>query len=183
MAMALAWMRGPAWPSSIWGGLGRHMRGRATVLTSMPDAPPSGAALISEVAGRSNSELWADLDSLFQQMATIGGQIALRLGETDRRQAFRDEGATSTTHWVVERYGVAAATARALARVGEKAWDVPHLIGALCAGDVSLDKVKAMLDMATPETDADWVGRARDCSVRELAEIARTAADAAAAGA
>jgi hypothetical protein len=79
--------------------------------------------------------------------------------------------------WVVERYGVSTATARALTHVGAKAWDIPNLIGSLCAGEISFDKVRAVADVATHETDRELCGQAREHSVRNLADIARSAAE------
>ncbi len=147
---------------------------------SMPEDPAdhgrSGAEIISASAARSNEELRADLDESFRQIAAALGRVVVDLGETERRQAFRDEGATSTEAWVVERYGVATSTARALQRLGKKAWDLPELIGSLCAGDLSFDKVRAVADVATPETDLRLRDLAREHSVRELAEVARTTA-------
>ena len=32
---------------------------------------------------------------------------------------------------------------------------MPHLVESLCAGDLSLDKVRAVADVATPETDQE----------------------------
>ena len=58
----------------------------------------------------------------------------------------------------------------------QKAWDLPHLVGSLCAGEVSLDKVRAVADVATPETDRELCREAKEHSVRELAEVARTSA-------
>ncbi len=78
--------------------------------------------------------------------------------------------------WAVERFGISTPSARALSHVGELAWDLPHLVGALCAGEVSLDKVRAVAAVATPETDRELLERAQEHSVRELADIARASA-------
>ena len=109
-------------------------------------------------------------------MAAAAGDIVVRLGEISRRQAYRDEGATSLESWVVERFGVSVPSARALSRVGDVAWDLPHLVGSLCAGEVSLDKVKAVAEVATPESDRALAEAAQEHSVRELSDIARRAA-------
>ena len=61
-------------------------------------------------------------------------------------------------------------------RLGEKAWDIPHLVESLCAGDLSFDKVRAVADVATPETDRQLRDQAKECSVRQLADIARSTA-------
>jgi hypothetical protein len=136
-----------------------------------------GADLISAVAGESNEELASGLAEDFAQMNAAQARFVVRLGEYDRRQAFRDEGATSLESWTAERFGVSIPTARTYAHVGEKAWDIPHLIGSLCAGDISFDKVRVLSDAATPESDHELCDQARECSVRELADIARTSAE------
>ena len=136
-----------------------------------------GADLIGAVAAESNEELAAGLEEDFRQMTAAQGRILVRLGEFDRRQGFRDEGATSVEAWTTERFGVSAPTARALAHVGEVAWNLPHLVGALCGGALSFDKVRALADVATPESDAPLCEQANACTVRELADIARTTAE------
>ena len=79
--------------------------------------------------------------------------------------------------WTAERFGVSSPTARALSHVGEKAWDLPLLLGALCDGEVSFDKVRAVADVATPETDRELSDQAKACTVRELADVARTTSE------
>ena len=125
-------------------------------------------------AARSNEEIAEELDLAFRQRAAAEGKIVVLLGEADRRQVYRDDGATSVESWAVERFGVSTPTARALTRLGEKAWDLPHLVGSLCAGELSLDKVRAVADVATPESDEELCAQAKECTVRQLADVART---------
>ena len=61
--------------------------------------------------------------------------------------------------------------------MAEKAPEVPQLVGALCEAEVSLDKVRAVLDVATPSTEGELCQQAKGHSVRELADIARMAAE------
>ncbi len=131
--------------------------------------------MTSAAAALSNEEIADQLDRAFRQKAAAEGTIVVLLGEIGRRQAYRDEGATSPESWAVERFGVSTPTARALTRLGEKAWDMPHLVESLCSGDLSLDKVRAVADVATPETDQDLRDQAKECSVRQLADVARSA--------
>ena len=95
-----------------------------------------GADLIRAVAAESNEELAAGLEEDFRQMTAAQGRFLVRLGEVARRESFRDEGATSAETWAVERFGVAAATARAYVHVGVKAPRCPTWWGrcarALC---------------------------------------------------
>ena len=138
--------------------------------------PALRSDLIGAVAALSNEELTAGLEEAFKEKTAAEGRFLAYLGEAARRETFRDYGATSTESWTVEHFGVSTATARALTHVGAKARDLPHLVGSLCAGDVSFDKVRAVVDVATPDTDEELRDQARVCTVRELAEVARTAA-------
>jgi hypothetical protein len=137
----------------------------------------SGADLISVVAGESNEELVSGLAEDFSQMSGAQARFVVRLGEFERRSGFRDDGATSLESWVAERFGVSMPSARSLTQVAEKAWDLPHLVGGLCCGDLSFDKVRALAGVATPETERELCAQAKECSVRELAEVARSEAE------
>jgi hypothetical protein len=145
----------------------------------MPGTPTdlSGAELISAVAAESNEELASGLDEDFSQMTGAQARFLVRLGEFERRQAYRDDGATSLESWTAERFGVSTPTARAYAHVAEKAWDIPGLVGSLSSGDLSFDKVRVLADVATPETDRELCDQAKECSVRELADMARSSAE------
>ncbi len=132
------------------------------------------ALTTADVAGMPNEQLAEHLDGLFRLRSAVDGRILVLLGEAERRQAFRDDGATSAENWAVERFSVAVPTARALVRVAEKAWDLPQLTEALRDGEITFDKLRAVADIATPENDAELVEAARERSVRELAEVARS---------
>ncbi|MGD0748028.1 MAG: DUF222 domain-containing protein [Acidimicrobiales bacterium] len=134
----------------------------------------TGGDLTAGAAAMSNEQIRTRLDELFRQKAIVEGAIVVLLGEVDRRQAYRDEGATSSEPWVMERFGLSTPTARAYTHLAEKAWDIPHLVSGLCAGEISFDKVRAAAELATPETDRELRDRARESSVRQLTEMARS---------
>ena len=137
------------------------------------DVAPNGADVIDDAA-----LFDLDLDDLFRIKAKIDGCILKKLGDAHRSEAFRDDGATSPEAWVVERFGVSTATARAYTHVGEKASGMPHLRRiASCEGDLSFDKVRTLADVATPGIDRELCDQAKQCSVRELADIARSKAE------
>ena len=135
--------------------------------------------MIASAAALSNEAIADRLDGLFRQKAAVEGAIVVLLGEVGRRQAYRDEGATATEPWAAERFGVSIPTARALTRLGEKAWDIPHLVESMCAGNLSLDKLRAVAERghAQPVTRNFVIGL-RGARCDELADLAR--ADAAA---
>ena len=121
--------------------MGSTATNTATRLTF--DVPKLG---ISEVAAMPNEQLQEVLTESASAQASLAGLISLALAELSRRQAFRAEGATSAEAWMVERTGVAMASARTWAGVGERLFDLPHLSEALCSGAVPLDKVRARRD-------------------------------------
>jgi hypothetical protein len=129
-----------------------------------------------------NEELAARLDRLFRLKAAIDGLIVEVLGEVERREAYRGEGAVSTDAWAAERFSLSVPSARVLTRVATKAGVLPCLVGALQAGEISFDQLRAVADVATAETDHELRDRARECSVRELSELARSRRDQAGGG-
>ncbi len=121
----------------------------------------------------SDEDLRSRLDDLFRLRAMVDGRIIELLGEVERRETFRDEGATSTEAWLLERFSVSVPTARAYAHVAQRGADIPQLVEALCVGEITFDKLRAVADVATPESDRGLRNRAAECSVRELTELAR----------
>jgi hypothetical protein len=108
-----------------------------------------------------------------RQLASLAGRIVLLAAELDRREGWRDEGATSVESWLTERCNVSAATARAWAHVGARLFDLPQLADGLCEGRVSFDQVRAVADAATPENESAFLAQASECSVRQLSELAK----------
>ncbi len=145
----------------------------------MPDASPSHDLTdLSEVATLSNDDLGARLDDLFRLRAVVDGRILELLGEVGRREAFRDEGATSTEAWTAERFAVSVPTARTYAHLAERCEDLPTLAAALRRGEITLDKLRVVADVATPETDSELSTHAVTSSVRQLTELARSTGEA-----
>ena len=127
----------------------------------------------AEVATLSTERIMELAAESARRMASLAGLFALLAGELDRREGWRSEGATSIEAWMVERLGLSVPTARAFGHVGVRLYDLPCLASAMSAGDLSFDKVRAVVDGATPETDRELSDRARECSVVELTQLAR----------
>ena len=142
-----------------------------------PLAPARGAAFISATSAESNDVLAAGMKEDWRQISAAQARFIVRLAESNKREMFRDEGATSPEAWVAECFGISVPTARSLSLVAEKAQELPRPGGVLVRGDISFDKVRAVVDVATPETDRELCGQAKERSVRELVEVARGAAD------
>ncbi len=136
----------------------------------MADTRPLGDAALAALSSGTLMELAAESA---RQVAALLGRFIELVGELDRRQGWRDEGAISLEAWIVERCGVSVPTARAWAHVAGRLFDLPQLRAALGGGEISFDKVRAIADVATPETDHELREQATTCSVRQLAELAR----------
>ena len=134
---------------------------------------PTTTPTISSIATLSTSDLMEEAAAASRQLAALSGRIVLLAAELERREAWRDEGATSIEAWLSERCAVSPATARAWAHVGNRLFDLPRLAGGLCDGAVSFDQVRAVVDAARPDNEAALVARASECSVRQLAEVAK----------
>ncbi len=126
-----------------------------------------------QLSKHSNRELMDVIAESARQMASLAATVVRHAGELDRREGWRDDGATSLETWLMARLGISTSTAKTYAHLAERLFELPHLTAGLDNGDLSLDKVRAVADSATPESDRDWARRARDLSVRELADVAR----------
>jgi hypothetical protein len=127
-------------------------------------------------AAESTEALAAGMKEDGRLISMAQARIVVRQAEFGRRQAYSEDGATSLESWTAESLGASVATARSYSHVAEKSQDLPHLMGSLCVGEISFDKVRTVVDVATPETDRALCAQAKDLSVRELAEVARTTA-------
>jgi len=142
------------------------------------DVTPLGAAeFISAASAETNEALAAGMKEDCRQIAEAQARFVVRLAESTKREMFRDDGATSPEVWVAERFGVSGPTARSFSVVADKAPELPHLVGSLGAGDISFDKVRAVVDVASPESDRELCDQAKEHSVRELVEVARGVAE------
>ena len=121
----------------------------------------------------STVELKEEAGRLGPEIAARQGRLAAIAGEMERRRTWDDDGASSMAAWMVERNGVSARTGRAMTAIGERLYDLPQLARAFQAGEISLDKVAAVIAFATPESDAEVTAQAKACSVKELHHLAR----------
>jgi hypothetical protein len=123
----------------------------------------------------STVELMDETERLARVISSTLGSLLSSVGELDRRQAWRTEGATSMGAWLTERLGVAEGTGRSWSRVAERLWDLPHLAQGLRVGALTFDKVRAAVQIATPESDASVLRQAQECTVRQLMDLVQAA--------
>jgi hypothetical protein len=127
----------------------------------------------TELARLSDEELLSELTETARAKEALSGREAQLGGEIARREAYRADGATSLDSWLAGHLGRSAASARALAHVGECLFDLPKLQEALSSGRLSFDQVRVLADVASPESDAEWAERAKGISVKDLTDLVR----------
>jgi hypothetical protein len=127
------------------------------------------------IAALSDEQIKAEATASFCRMTAEAGRFVQLTAELARRQGFRSDGATSIETWMVERTGMSMPSARAYAEVGKRLAELPHLGAALCEGTLPFDKVRVVAPLARAESDALLAERAKELSVRQLVELARSA--------
>ena len=146
-------------------------------ITTDVAARVAGAAFVELAAAESTEALAAGMKEDGRLITMAQARLVLRQAEFARRQGYADDGATSLESWTAESLGASVATARSYAHVAEKSADLPELMGAMAAGEISFDKVRTVVDVATPRNDRALCAQAKELNVRELAEVARTTAE------
>src|SRR6202046_3646880 len=125
----------------------------------MPDTTTALAPMVasadfmSSVAAESNQALAAAMKEDQRLISMAEARIVLRQAEFARRQAYVDDGATSLESWTALNLAVSVPSARSYSQAAEKSEELPNLVGSLYAGEISLDKVRTVLPVATPQSD------------------------------
>ena len=106
-----------------------------------------------------------------QISALLREQLA-DIAEFDRAEAWRGDGAGSMTVWVTDQCGVSASTARQWVRAAADLAELPALSESLASGEMSLDKVAPLAEVASPETEAEIRSAAAHWTVKQARDLA-----------
>ncbi len=135
-----------------------------------------GSLSTAAVARLGTDELMAVAARAFAARCSQDAVLTTVGAELERREAWRDSGATSLGSWLVQQLGVSEATARAYSEVAAHVSDLPHLAAGLFDGRLNLDKVRTVVAVATPETEAGWAEAAGALSHKDLGALVRAEA-------
>ena len=102
---------------------------RPTVRAAIAEMPAIDLRSLTnnELAQLNNQGLLSKLAETVRAKEALAGREAQLGAEVARREAFRDDGATSLESWLTGHMGRSASSARALAHVGERLFDLPKL--------------------------------------------------------
>jgi hypothetical protein len=100
-------------------------------------------------------------------------ELALRLAAFDDGAGWGGAVIRSCCHWVSIQAGLDYHTSSDLLRVGHGLAELPLIRGAFGAGQLSLDKVRALLRVATPADEEIWLELALGADAALLSRICR----------
>jgi hypothetical protein len=117
---------------------------------------PAGERM-GEVASRINSEL---------------ARFCELLVEADRTQEWLADGSPTPQQWLTARFGLDPAYGRRLFRIARRLEELPELRKRFAAGELSLDAVDVLSEVATSETELDLLEEADGKDIHDLARLA-----------
>jgi hypothetical protein len=88
-------------------------------------------------------------------------------------EAWREDGATSMTDWVMYRRGLSRLSAADHVRVAGALPDLPRIDESFTSGRLSWDKVTLITTVATPQDEAWWASMAETSTVAYLETLVR----------
>src|SRR5437764_52333 len=130
----------------------------------------AGALEASTLAERADA-----IDQLHALVTVTHSQLLQVVAECDRREDWREDGATSMADWLVARLGIAHRTAREWVRVARSLETLPKLAATFAEGGLSFDQLAPATRLASPETEAAMAADAPGLSAAQLETAAETA--------
>lgn len=113
------------------------------------------------------------------QMAQIAATINAELGrfcelliEADRAQEWLADGSPDPAQWLTARFGFDPAYGRRLVRIARRLEPLPELRKRFTRGELSVDAVDVLSEVATPETELELLDEAEGQDLHDLARMA-----------
>jgi hypothetical protein len=123
-------------------------------------------------ADERSKELAARIVERARQISSLHREQLADIAEFDRAEGWRGDGAVSMITWVTAHCGVSTSTARQWVRSGANLESLPCLAEGLALGELSLDKVEPLAEVASAESDAALREASSHWSVRQARELA-----------
>ncbi len=123
-----------------------------------------------------NGELdWQAVDralrGIARRRATLDADEARWLREAERLEIWRPLGMVSALDYLERGLGYAPRTAQDRLRVARALGALPALSAALAGGDLAFSAVRELTRVATPATEAAWLGAAAGKTLRQIEEM------------
>jgi hypothetical protein len=131
------------------------------------------AAVVAEIE-EPTERIEAEVCTLAGQIAAATCRFVLLVAELDRRGAWREWGCRSMAHWLSWRCALGIVAAREHVRVGCALENLPRVTDEFARGRLSYSKVRALIRVATPATEAKIIDFALVATASQLARTVRT---------
>ncbi len=105
------------------------------------------------------------------QISALHREQLADIAEFDRAEGWRGDGAVSMIAWVTGQCGVSTSTARQWVRSAANLESLPCLAEGLASGELSLDLVEPLAEVASPSSDAALREASSHWSVRQAREL------------
>src|SRR5919201_1858270 len=122
----------------------------------------------------------SDVDELDRRVRELAAHIhaatcelAGLVTELQRTADWSDSVVRSFPHWLAVGCGFSLRSGRDLVRIGEALESLPEVRASFARGELSLDKVRLLVEVATPEDEHLWADLARQLSPSQLARVCR----------
>src|ERR687888_2003816 len=122
----------------------------------------------------------SDVDELDRRVRELAAHIhaatcelAGLVTELQRTADWSDSVVRSFPHWLAIGCGFSLRSGRDLVRVGEALESLPEVRASFARGELSQDKVRLLVEVATPEDEHLWADLARQLSPSQLARVCR----------
>jgi len=132
-----------------------------------------GPALPRQLDQDTALDLGRQLCELSAHVQAAQAELALRLAAFDEGTGWGGAGIRSCPHWLSIQAGLDYHTSADLLRVGHALAELPLIRQAFSAGQLSLDKVRALLRVATAADEEVWLELAVNADAAQLVRICR----------
>jgi hypothetical protein len=114
-----------------------------------------------------------EVRSILAQRARLDQQLTVIVRRADDRGDWRDAGCTSSAQWLAQISTSDFHAAKRITRTSDALRKLPALDEAMSTGELSLDQAVAVVEVATPETDAELTRIAVGKAPGQIARAAR----------
>ena len=116
-------------------------------------------------------EIDRELRRIAKERAGLDGQEARWLREAERHEIWRKLGFSTALEYLEDVFGYSPRTGMERLRVAKELGELPQLEAELASGALPYSAAKELSRVMTPETQAEWLARARGKNLRDIEEM------------
>jgi hypothetical protein len=152
-----------------------HLIGKCILLlmNALSRSAEEPGQVLEDFGALDNESLKVEITETRKALSQTQARLMKLLAELDRRQAYREDGASSIEEWSSMRLGMTQGHGRSLSGLAKSLERLPALERALATGKVSLDQVEPLARVATREMDEELAEAVEGWSVTQCRRHAK----------